>query len=78
MGTGVGNCRKFNKWGVGIIRLILIFVSLAWRYQLKSARCPLLSVMDFRLWFTFGAKFKFTSSIFCKIKKWGDLNKSGD
>ena len=59
---GLKNSQEFNG-GVGIIRIILIFIPLA------ITDCPLLNVMAFRFWFTFGTNYKLTSSKFRKINK---------
>ena len=48
--------------GVGEIGTILLFIPLAWLFQLKWARCSLLNAMDFHFWITFGKNYKFRSS----------------
>ena len=48
--------------GVGEIGTILLFILLAWRFQLKWTRFSLLNAMDFHFWITFGTNYKFLSS----------------
>ena len=57
------------NWGLEIFEN-----SIQWKLEeQRAARCPLLNVMDFRFWFTFGADYKFMSSKFWKINKWGGM-----
>ena len=60
------------------MRIIHIFILLGRRFQLKWARCPLLNVIDFRFWLTFGANCEVTSSKFWKINTLGVGIRAGE